>query len=133
MLSASIRVTSVQNTTKWAISPMDQPAILAVAQVHDISPAQTILKWAWQAFGISANPRTNKVWCRHARLCMDDTGRQLCLFFRQHSCFYDVGDGLCKRLCKKGLCAMRINCNISLYARQSFIIIHYQVIHYQVK
>eukprot|EP00041_Stephanoeca_diplocostata_P039710 m.1637541 g.1637541 ORF g.1637541 m.1637541 type:complete len:387 (-) comp25938_c0_seq1:1025-2185(-) len=49
------------NTTKWAISPMDQPAVLAVAQTHGISPAQAILKWAWQAFGVSANPRTNKV------------------------------------------------------------------------
>lgn len=42
----------------WEISPLEHPVIISVAEKHRITPAQAILKWAWQSHQVSNNPRT---------------------------------------------------------------------------
>lgn len=44
----------------WTVCPMQQPAVETIAKKHARSPAQVILKWAFQ-LGVSANPRTKNV------------------------------------------------------------------------
>lgn len=42
----------------WTLTPLQHQAIVGVAQSHRITPAQAILKWAYQMHGVTNNART---------------------------------------------------------------------------
>lgn len=42
----------------WPLLPAEQPAVKTIAEKYSKSPEQVILRWAWQAHGVVANPRT---------------------------------------------------------------------------
>lgn len=44
----------------WSVVPTEQPVVSAIAAKYRRSPAQVVLKWAWQ-LGVTANPRTQNV------------------------------------------------------------------------